>query len=358
MTLHFSGIPADLPAGKRAVVQSRLAKALEGIAERDTPMTLGVSNVAFEQNAGPERAGEVSMSERARQFTAGPPSWRLDQVVLPQQDREALLAASNAIRYRSKIQDEYGFGRIEPRPSVALNFHGEPGTGKTMAAHGFAHHLGLPILTAGYAEIESMYHGEGPKNVKALFHAAEQAGALLFVDEADSLLSRRLSAVTQGSEQAVNAMRNQIVLCLDEFVGVVVFATNLVENYDPAFVSRILQVHFTMPDHDARTEIWRNWLNLLTVPWAVDVDPGRLATATDGLSGRDMRNVLSDVLERAAPEDQEVYAADFDAAVTRFREATRSATPSARVATVAEQQAIESSLLRRGVLECDGAQSN
>ncbi|QKZ17134.1 AAA family ATPase [Streptomyces chartreusis] len=82
----------------------------------------------------------------------------------------------------------------------------------------------MSLIMAGYAELESKFHGDGPKNVKAAFHAAESQGALLFIDEADSLLSRRLTDVPQGSEQAINSMRSQIVLCLDQFTAVVVFS--------------------------------------------------------------------------------------------------------------------------------------
>jgi SpoVK/Ycf46/Vps4 family AAA+-type ATPase len=93
----------------------------------------------------------------------------------------------------------------------------------------------MKIIEASYAHIKSMYHGEGPKNVEALFYAAQAQNAILFIDEADSLLSRRLTNVNQGSEQAINSMRSQLLICLERFKGVVIFATNLVQNYDPAF---------------------------------------------------------------------------------------------------------------------------
>ena len=55
-----------------------------------------------------------------------------------------------------------------------------------------ASYLDKPILMASYAEVESKYVGDGSKNIEAVFHAAERDGAVLFIDEADSLLSRRL----------------------------------------------------------------------------------------------------------------------------------------------------------------------
>ena len=56
--------------------------------------------------------------------------------------------------------------------------------------------------------------GEGPKNVSAIFLAAEEQDAVLFIDEADSLLSKRLVNVSDPSGQAMNSMRSQLLICL------------------------------------------------------------------------------------------------------------------------------------------------
>ncbi len=66
---------------------------------------------------------------------------------------------------------------------------------------------------------------------------------MLFLDKADSLLGKRLTQVNQGSEQALNSLRSQLLLSLDGFKGIFVFATNLIETYDSAFDSRIRYTH-------------------------------------------------------------------------------------------------------------------
>ena len=81
-----------------------------------------------------------------------------------------------------------------------------------------------------YADIESKYHGDGPKNLKSIFYAAERDKAVLFIDEADSLLSKRLTSINTGSEQAINSMRSELLICLEKFEGIVIFATNIVES--------------------------------------------------------------------------------------------------------------------------------
>ena len=66
-----------------------------------------------------------------------------------------------------------------------MNFRGPPGTGKTLAAHAIAHRLGLRIMSARLSDLESKYHGDGPKNLANLFAAATRERALLFIDEAE-----------------------------------------------------------------------------------------------------------------------------------------------------------------------------
>jgi SpoVK/Ycf46/Vps4 family AAA+-type ATPase len=262
-----------------------------------------------------------------------------------------LLTAVAAIRLRSRVYGDWGLRTIEPTPSVALNLHGPPGTGKTLAAHAIAARLGMPIIMAGYAELESKFHGDGPKNVKAAFHAAESQQALLFIDEADSLLSRRLTEVNQGSEQAINSMRSQIVLCLDQFAGVVVFSTNLVANYDRAFESRVRHFHFSLPDITARSAIWRKLL-IPDLPLEPDLDIDRLSAATEGFSGREIKLAVLTAAERAAvAEHDTVTLADFESAIAQLKTAREQLTSEPpRPPTPEEQTMIESDLKARGLI--------
>lgn len=162
-----------------------------------------------------------------------------------------------------------------------------------------------------------MYHGEGPKNVVALFRAAERDGALLFSDEADSLLSRQLTSVNQGSEQAINSMRSQLLICLENFHGVVVFATNLIENFDPAFETRVRSIQFILPDRECRKKIWLAHLPALLLPLNREVSVDELADVED-LCGREIRNsIVEAALLAAATGKADVTRRDFLDAVDR-----------------------------------------
>ncbi|OPZ83125.1 MAG: ATP-dependent zinc metalloprotease FtsH [bacterium ADurb.Bin429] len=279
-------------------------------------------------DAGSRHTDEVSVEERAARYTPMPPRWPMEALVVPQAVRDELLLAIETIQLETLVFDTWGLRAIEPFPRSALNFHGAPGTGKTLAAHGVATQLGAPILVASYAQIESMYHGEGPKNVEALFHAAQRDGAVLFIDEADSLLSRRLTHVTQGSEQAINSMRSQLLICLEQYRGVVIFATNLVANYDPAFETRVRHIHFPLPDVPAREAIWRIHLPS-TLPLSGDVDIPALAQVEAEFCGRDIKNAVIDaaltVARHGRPQVTQQDLLDAIARIVTARNALRPA---------------------------------
>ena len=239
---------------------------------------------------------DYNYKTRALNFVPTNPYYTFDRVILAQETIDKILEAINTIKYENKIFNEWGLKAIKPNPSSSLSFFGPSGTGKTMAAEAVASFLGKKILKVGYADIESKYYGEGPKMIKAIFMAAEKNDCVLFIDEADSLLSKRLTNVTQGSEQAINSLRSQLLICLEEFKGIVIFATNLVMNYDNAFLTRLISIEFKKPNEELREKIWRVHLypcnnNGLNIPLSNDIDVCKLAKKYE-FCGRDIRKAV------------------------------------------------------------------
>lgn len=251
----------------------------------------------------PEAAGageqENNFELRAAQYAVQEPYWTFESLILPEETKRQILHSLDRLKYERIVFEDWGLRAIEPHARSALNFYGPPGTGKTMAAHAIASRLGKRILIASYASIESKYHGDGPKNVEAIFLAAQMNDAILFIDEADSLLSKRLTNVTQGSEQAINSMRSQLLICLEKFKGIVIFATNLVKNYDYAFETRVKSVHFTLPDQSCREHIWRSHL-LPGIPKGEDISLVQLAEKTEGFCGRDIKTAVLEACTKVA----------------------------------------------------------
>ena len=255
-------------------------------------------------------SSELDYHNRAKMYVPVDPAYSFDRVILPEDVLEKIESAINILRYEQKVFNEWGLYEIQPHPSSALSFFGPSGTGKTMAAEAIAQKLGKKILKVSYADVESKYHGEGPKMVKAIFLAAEKEDAVLFFDEADSLLSKRLTNVSQGSEQAINSMRSQLLICLEEFRGIVIFATNLVINYDHAFLTRLISVEFKFPDAQTRKKIWdvhtKSSVNKkLNIPLAEDVDTTALAEKYE-FAGREIRNAVISACVMAAMQEREI----------------------------------------------------
>lgn len=236
---------------------------------------------------------EFDYDKLSLSFSAEDPRYSFDQVILSDKTRNKIIEAVGVIEVENKVFDEWGLRNIMPFASSAMSFYGPPGTGKSMAAEAIAHRLNKKILRATYADIESKFHGEGPKMVKAIFKAAERDEAVLFLDEADSLLSKRLTSVSDGSAQAINSMRSQLLISLEDFKGITIFATNLVVNYDKAFLSRLINIEFTMPDKEMRAEIWNRHIkgDGICIPLSEDVNIMELAEKFE-FCGRDIKNAV------------------------------------------------------------------
>lgn len=282
-----------------------------------------VSSAKKEKNEASESTdGEISeldYEQRAKMYVPVEPAYSFDRVILAPEVKEKIEEALSILKYEKKVFDEWGLYEIQPRPSSSLSFFGPSGTGKTMAAEAVAQKLGKKILKVSYADVESKFHGEGPKMVKAIFLAAERDDAVLFFDEADSLLSKRLTNVSQGSEQAINSMRSQLLICLEDFKGIVIFATNLVVNYDSAFLTRLISVEFKKPDVSTRKQIWdvhikptgNNSNNKLNIPLSPDVNTQELAEKFE-FAGREIRNAVISACISAAMDDKDIVTqADF-----------------------------------------------
>jgi ATP-dependent 26S proteasome regulatory subunit len=273
-------------------------KSIQITAGTDLDLEKPTSPSDREQGKAQGSGDDLSIEERAEQYHSRKPLFDFDFLVVPDDVMETLLSAVDLVIVEDVVFDKWNLRSIEPFPRAALNFHGNPGTGKTLAAHAVASYLKKPILTASYAQIESKYVGDGSKNVESVFYAAQRDNAILFIDEADPLLSRRLTDVTQGAEQAINSMRSQLLICLENYKGIVIFSTNLVENYDRAFETRMRHVMFPMPDEDSRRRIWKRHLPK-ELPQTDDVKAEDLAKIDD-ICGRDIKNAVIDAALRAA----------------------------------------------------------
>jgi SpoVK/Ycf46/Vps4 family AAA+-type ATPase len=231
------------------------------------------------------------------------PRRTFDDVVLPETTLRQLNHALALVRKHDLIFRQWGLAeRHTSGLGLAFHFAGPPGTGKTICAEAVAHALGRPLLVVRYAEVESMWMGETPKNVAAVFRLARERNAVLLFDEADAIASRRSTAVEHSFQRETNTVVSVLLQELEVFNGVVIFATNMAANFDPAFERRIrTHVLFEMPGVEEREKIWRVQMHPRLTPLARDVDFRALAERYE-VSGGDIRNAVLKAAMAAASE--------------------------------------------------------
>lgn len=224
-------------------------------------------------------------------------------VILPPETRRTLDEAMAEVRNHALIFGRWGLGeRHASGLGLAFNFAGPPGTGKTICAEAIAHALGMKLLVVNYAEVESMWMGETPKNVVSAFRSAVEQNAVLFFDEADAIAARRSAGSRLPQDREGNLTVNVLLRELEAFNGVVIFATNLAANFDPAFERRIRRhVRFDMPGAEERERIWQVQIHPRKTPLAKDVD-FRLLADRFPASGGDIKNAVIKAAAAAAAE--------------------------------------------------------
>jgi len=231
------------------------------------------------------------------------PERTLADVILPPQTRKTLDQALAQVRNHALIFNRWGLGeRHASGLGLAFNFAGPPGTGKTICAEAIAHSLGMKLLVVDYAELESMWVGETPKNVVAAFRAAVDQNSVLFFDEADGIAGRRSVGASLPSQREGNLTVNVLLRELETFNGIVIFATNLAANFDPAFERRIrTHVRFEMPGVEERERIWQVQIHPKKTPLAAGVNFRQLAERFT-VSGGDIKNAVIKAAAAAAAE--------------------------------------------------------
>ena len=125
---------------------------------------------------------------------------------------------------------------------------------------------------------------------------------MLFFDEADAIAARRSTSVDHGFQRESNSVVSVLLQELETYSGVVIFATNLAANFDPAFERRIrTHVLFEMPGETERGKIWQVQLHPLRTPLAADVDFNALSLRYE-VSGGDIQNAVLKAALAAAAE--------------------------------------------------------
>lgn len=246
------------------------------------------------------------------------------QLVLPREQKSLLHQISAQVSCRNRVYETWGF-REQMNRGLGINalFAGESGVGKTMAAEVIANDLQLDLYRIDLSGVVSKYIGETEKNLRRLFDAAEDSGAILFFDEADALFGKR-SEVKDSHDRYANIEINYLLQRMESYRGLAILATNMKSALDKAFVRRLrFIIDFPYPGVAERTEIWQKIFPPDT-PLDQGFDYQHLARLS--LTGGNIHNVAVNAAFLAAENDGPVtMPLVLEAARAEFRKLERPA---------------------------------
>jgi hypothetical protein len=238
--------------------------------------------------------GRSGLDELAQRIDASA-GW--DELILPDMQKDTLRQLAAQVRNRLKVMLDWGFGGRGARGlGIGALFAGESGTGKTMAAEVLGRELQLDLYRIDLAPVVSKYIGETEKNLRRVFDAAEESGAILLFDEADALFGKR-SEVKDSHDRYANIEVSYLLQRMESYRGLAILTTNLKAALDVAFQRRLrFVVQFPFPDQALREAIWRSAFPAPT-PLA-GINNAKLARLS--VTGGSIRNIAINAAFRAA----------------------------------------------------------
>jgi len=184
-------------------------------------------------------------------------NYTFDDLVLEDKTMETLNRICNYVKYRYTVFEEWGYSKkLAYGQGLSMLFYGAPGTGKTMCASVLANDWGLDLVKVDLSKVIDKYIGETEKRLDEIFTSAKENNCVLFFDEADALFSKR-TEISSSNDKYANIEVSHLLQKMELYDGIVILATNLVQNFDDAFKRRInFMLRFNLPTADIRKELW------------------------------------------------------------------------------------------------------
>lgn len=233
-----------------------------------------------------------STSMENKHFIEESPRWTLDEIVLNPQVKDTLEDFILFCQSKNTLIEKWGLNEfLKGTTSIGINLYGEPGTGKSISAEAIAHSLGKKIIMADFSELIDKHWGNTEKHLTALFKQAEESDCVIFIEEADGLLGQRSG--TDSNSSAMNGVKAHLLKLIDRSSAIIIYATNLFENFDRAFFRRILyHVKYPLPIKDELISLWKKHIGNPNIPKSLsDFSYEDIAEMSNGLSGGDIKNI-------------------------------------------------------------------
>ncbi len=233
------------------------------------------------------------------------PHINLSKIILDEEVKQELLNAVDMTK-TMKVLKKWG---VKPSlsqkeaSSVKILLYGVSGTGKTITAQALAGEAHAKLFKVDAANLVSSFVGESTKNVKKVFEEyydyvkSSKENVFFFINEADQLLSSR-GMIHQAADKEYNQMQNLLLEEIENFQGVFIATTNLIELFDVAWNRRFnIKIRFDIPKYETRLKLWQVHISE-KMPLAQDVDLSKLAEYE--LAGGSIANVVYNAARKAA----------------------------------------------------------
>lgn len=252
-----------------------------------------------------DEKGVTKKEEKRQPFVVTEPLYSFNQIILSDETSREIESIVSFYNNSEKIFNLWGMESVFPnKKNVVINLYGESGTGKTMTAHALAHAMDKKLVIIDYSTIESKYVGETSKNLVKAFQYAKENKAILFFDEADALLSKRVTDMSSSTDISVNQTKSVLLGLLNDYPEMVIFTTNFISNYDTAFMRRIqYHIKYELPNYNQRKAIWKKYIPEL-LPTNIDIE--KISEKYENISGSDISSAVFKAVVRAAANAKEV----------------------------------------------------
>jgi AAA+ superfamily predicted ATPase len=226
-----------------------------------------------------------------------------DDLILPEGRKELLSQIAAHLVHKTRVYERWGFGRRGSRGlGLTALFYGDSGTGKTLAAEAIANHVRLDLWRIDLSRVLDKYIGETEKNLRRIFDAAEESGAILLFDEADALFSKRTEA-KDSVDRFVNVEVSYLLQRMESYSGLAILTTNMYSSIDTAFMRRLrFVVQFPFPRAEQRALIWQRSFP----PSAPTTGLSMARLAQLNLAGGNIRNIALHAAFLAAAEGRHI----------------------------------------------------
>ncbi len=240
----------------------------------------------------------------------------LTHLILPKKQKAEFEQILAAARNHEHVMVDWGFGsHLSTGKGLCVLFDGPPGTGKTFAAEVIASELHRPLQRVDMSNLVSKWVGETGNNLARLFAAARAGRAILLLDEADALLSKRVAQTSKSTDRYANMEVNILLQEIERYNGITILTTNHEQSLDEALQRRIqFRISFENPEREERIQLWKK----LIAPQAEiekGIDFNRLGTEFE-LSGGYIKNAILTAAFKASSEQRKISENDLFVAAT------------------------------------------